>query len=74
MSEKMPFPILITKEGKWGIASCPVLDLATQGRTEKEANANMAKLIEEYLNDSDIVKPSLDELTSFSFTNILFKN
>ncbi len=73
MSEKMPFPILITKEGKWFVASCPVLDIATQGRTEKEVKANMAELIDEYLNDPDTVKPSLDDLMFFSLTNIPVK-
>jgi predicted RNase H-like HicB family nuclease len=73
MCEKVSLPILITKEGKWFVASCPVLDIATQGRTEKEVKANMAELIDEYLNDPDTMKPSLDDLLSFSLTNIPVK-
>ena len=29
-------PIFITKEGEWFVACCPMLDIATQGRTEEE--------------------------------------
>jgi len=53
MCEKIPLPILIAKEGKWFVASCPILDIATQGKTEKEAKENMTELINEYLNDPD---------------------
>lgn len=73
MTMQVPFPIIITKEKKWFIASCPLLDIATQGKTEKEVKANMAELISEYLNDPDTVKPSLDDLMSFSLTNIPIK-
>ena len=73
MCEKIPLPILITNEGKWFVASCPVLDIATQGKTEKEVKENMAELINEYLNDPDTAKPSLDDLMSFSLTNIPVK-
>ena len=73
MCEKIPLPILITKEGKWFVASCPILDIATQGKSEKEVKENMAELIAEYLNDPDTVKPSLDDLMSFSMTNIPVK-
>ena len=59
MCEKVPLPILITKEGKWFVASCPILDIATQGKTEKEVKENMAELIDEYLLDPDAPKPLL---------------
>ena len=73
MCEKVPLPILITKEGKWFVASCPILDIATQGKTEKEVKENMAELIDECLRDPDTSKPSLDDLMSFSLTNIPVK-
>jgi predicted RNase H-like HicB family nuclease len=73
MSAKLPFPIMITKEGKWFVASCPILDIATQGKTEKEVKENMSALITEYLNDPDTAKPSLDDLMSVSLTNIPVK-
>ncbi len=67
---QVPVPILVTKEGKWFVASCPVLDIATQGRTEKEVKENLADLINEYLKDPDTAKPSLDDLMSLSLANI----
>ena len=51
------FPALISKEGKWFVACCPMLDIATQGRTEEEVKENMVNLIEEYMEDQDTEKP-----------------
>ena len=59
MTVQVPLPILIAKENKWFVASCPLLDIATQGRTEKEAKENITDLINEYLNDPDTTKPCL---------------
>ncbi len=73
MSCQIALPILITKEGKWFVASCPILDVATQGKTEKEVKENMAELINEYLNDPDTTKPALDDLMDLSLTNIFVK-
>jgi len=50
------FPVLISKEKKWFVASCPMLDIATQGRTEEEVKENMVDLIEEYMEDPDTQK------------------
>ena len=64
------FPIVIMKEGNWFVASCPPLDIATQGETEQEVKENMEDLIDEYLNDEDTSKPEIDvELTSLSFVH-----
>src|SRR4030042_1385035 len=73
MTMQVPLPILITKENKWFVASCPILDIATQGKTEKEVKENMADLINDYLNDPDTQKPSIEDLMSFSLTNIPVK-
>ena len=70
MTLQVPVPILITREGKWFVASSPILDVATQGRTEKEVKENLADLITEYLRDPDTRKPSLEELMSLSLANI----
>ena len=67
---QVPVPVLITREGKWFVASSPILDVATQGRTEKEVKENLADLITEYLRDPDTRKPSLEELMSLSLANI----
>ena len=69
MTMQVPLPILITKENKWFVASCLILDIATQGKTEKEVKENMAELINEYLSDPDTAKPSLEDLMSLSLTN-----
>jgi len=73
MTVLVPLPILIAKENKWFVASCPILDIATQGKTEKEVKENMADLINEYLSDPDTAKPSLEDLMSLSLTNIPVK-
>jgi predicted RNase H-like HicB family nuclease len=62
------FPILISKEGGWFVASCPMLDIATQGRTEEEVKENMADLIEEYMEDPDTQKPDWETIMSTSIT------
>lgn len=51
------FPVLISKEGAWFVASFPLLELGTQGGTEEEVKANMADLIAEYMEDPDTPKP-----------------
>ena len=73
MTLQVPVPIILTKEGKWFVASSPILDVATQGRTEKEVKENLADLINEYLRDPDTRKPSLEELMSLSLANIPVK-
>lgn len=68
MTLQVPVPILIMKEGKWFVASSPILDVATQGLTEKQVKEDLADLIDEYLRDPDTRKPPLAELMSFSLT------
>jgi len=65
---QFPFPIFITKEGKWFVAECPVLGIATQGETEKEVKENMKDLIQEYLSDPDTLKPRLKTMPPSSLT------
>lgn len=49
----------------------PQLDIATQGKTEEEVKENMADLIDEYLQDSDLPQPLLQtELSSLSFIHL----
>ena len=67
---KVPFPVFIAKEGKWFVASCPALDIATQGETEQEAKENIEDLINDYIKDPDTPKPEMDSIMSVSLTNI----
>ncbi len=60
MTIQVPFPVIITKENKWFVAVCPLLDIATQGKTEEEVKENMADLINDYLSDPDTPKPSIE--------------
>jgi len=54
---QIPFPVVISREGRWFVASCPILDIATQGKTEEEVKENITELLVEYLKDPDTVKP-----------------
>ncbi len=58
--------IFITKEDNWFVASCPILDIATQGESEKEVKENMRELIKDYLEDPDTYKPPLTAIVSAS--------
>ncbi len=70
---EFPFPVFITKEGKWFVADCHFLGIATQGKTEKEVKENIKDLIEECINDKDILKPRLRGLISSSLNYIPVK-
>jgi predicted RNase H-like HicB family nuclease len=67
---KIPIPVVIAKEGKWFVASSPVLDIATQGKTEEEVRENMADLISDYFKDPDTPKPKISDVMGISITNI----
>ena len=73
--EIVPLPIVITREGKWFVAACPLLDIATQGQTEDEVRENMKDLIEEYFEDPDTAKPEIKTImnSSVSLMNIPVK-
>jgi predicted RNase H-like HicB family nuclease len=62
MSIWLPFPIIIAREGKWFVASCPLLDVAAQGKSEGEVKENMADLIDDYLSDPDTPKPAANRV------------
>lgn len=69
-SIQFPFPVFITKEGKWFVAECPIFNIATQGKTEKEVKENMKDLIREYLEDPDTPKGQFKKVVSSSLTYI----
>lgn len=73
MKVEMPLPVIIAKEGKWFVASCPLLDIATQGKTEKEVKEMMEDLITDYFKDPDTPKPEIKTIMSVSLTNIPVK-
>ena len=58
---QFPVPLFINREGKWFVAECPLLNLATQGKTEKEVRENMKELLQDYLQDADTPKDFLKQ-------------
>jgi len=73
--EIISMPIIITREGEWFVGACPLLDIATQGKTEEEVKENLRDLIEEYMEDPDTKKPELKTImsASISVTNVPVK-
>ena len=47
MSHK--FSAIIEKEGKWYVALCPELDVASQGKTMEDSLKNLKEAVELYL-------------------------
>jgi len=43
---KRPFSASVTKEDRWFVAQCLEVDVASQGRTEKEALSNLREALE----------------------------
>ena len=66
----IPLPVVLSREGKWFVASCPILDIATQGRNEKEVKENVEDLIEDYFQDPDTPKPTIKTMMSASVSVI----
>ena len=61
----VPFVVFKSPSGsKWYIASCPVLDISTQGETYEEAVKNIKEAIELYFEDEDTEKPTQESLES----------
>lgn len=44
---------VIEKEGKWYVATCPELGVASQGRSFKEAEAMIQEAVELLLDEAD---------------------
>ncbi len=58
----MRFSVVVRREGKWYVAWCPELDIASQGRTIDEAVSNLKEAIELYLEDEDAKMPQPTEI------------
>lgn len=68
MDKIITFPFVVLKSpsgSNWYIATCPVLDIATQGKTYEEAVKNIKDAIELYLEDEHTEKPNQESLESF---------
>ena len=54
MSLLRKFPANIWREGEVFVADCPMLGIASQGITKKEAIANLKEAIELYFEDQPL--------------------
>ena len=50
--------VLVWKEEKWLVARCLEVEVASQGRTKKEALKNIEEAIELYFEDEKISPPA----------------
>lgn len=69
---KKYFHYVIWKEGKWFVARCLEIELASQGKTEKEAVKNLIEALELYLEDApqlELAEIKQPKLQTFSFAS-----
>lgn len=50
---KYTFTAVVVQEGKWFVAHCPQLGVASQGETLEDSLANLREAIELFLEDED---------------------
>lgn len=69
---RIPLPVLITKEEIKGkeifVAECPLVDIASQGKTEEEAKQNLKEALLLYWEEPESKK--IQAYVEFSITNI----
>ena len=53
---------VIEKEGKWYVATCPELGVASQGRTNDEAESMLQEAVELLLEEADEAEGCLDTI------------
>jgi predicted RNase H-like HicB family nuclease len=58
---KFTFPVKFTRKKEWYLASCPILDIHSQGDTEKEAKANLCEAVSLFIT-SCFERGVLDEV------------
>jgi len=57
VAKTLGFSAVVWKEGDIYVASCPELDIASQGKSVEEALKNLEEALELYLEDEDIERP-----------------
>jgi predicted RNase H-like HicB family nuclease len=55
---KQPFAAKVWREGKWYVAQCLEIDVASQGETEAEALANLTEALELHFEPPQATRPS----------------
>lgn len=61
-------PVSMEKERDQYVVICPVFHVASQGRTEKEALANIVEALELFLEDEDVQKEFADVIKQYTVT------
>lgn len=56
-SMKRPFTASIWREGKWYVAQCLEIDIASQGESEEEALANLQEALELHFEPPTATEP-----------------
>jgi predicted RNase H-like HicB family nuclease len=54
---KRPFTASIWREGEWYVSQCLEVDIASQGKTEEEALANLKEALELYFEPPNATRP-----------------
>lgn len=54
----MTLSVVVRKEGRWYVAWCPELDVASQGKTVEASLASLREALELRLEDEDVKLPS----------------
>ena len=54
------FSSVVSKEGKWYVAHCPELEIASQGKSVESTLENLREAIELYLEDEDAKVPEVN--------------
>jgi predicted RNase H-like HicB family nuclease len=48
---------VVSRDGKWFVATCPELGVTSQGKTVEKSINNLKEAIELYLEDEDAIVP-----------------
>lgn len=68
---KRKFNAVVWKEGKWFVAQCLEVDVASQGHTEEEALANLREALELYFEEPHpTVKSKVAKVTNPRVTEV----
>jgi predicted RNase H-like HicB family nuclease len=54
---KRPFAATVWREGKWYVSQCLEIDIASQGKTEEEALANLKDALELHFEPPHATRP-----------------
>jgi predicted RNase H-like HicB family nuclease len=54
----LEFSSVVSKEGRWSVATCLELGVTSQGKSVEESLDNLREAIELYLEDEDAIAPA----------------